>query len=177
MEDRDVFSSLPEELRKMICYKIPILFFVSQTFAKPLLSVNEKMNVLLEMGYNVEFKKDKIVWRIWDEIIYENDLALGEKRWYKLGLYHRINGPAVEMLERPGCGTTQEHYPIEDCNVKKMWYLNGMLHRENGPAVEVSNGTKKWYYYGNLHRVNGPAIEFHYGWKLWYLNGKRIKVP
>jgi len=44
------------------------------------------------------------------------------------GLYHRLDGPAIEYL-----------------NGDKSWYKEGRRHRENGPAIEYPNGTKYWY--------------------------------
>lgn len=53
----------------------------------------------------------------------------GNKFWYKDGLFHRIDGPAVELA-----------------NGHKEWYKEDNLHREDGPAVESHNGDKAWYY-------------------------------
>ena len=72
----------------------------------------------------------------------------------KAGLYHRIDGPAIEYVN----GTT-------------MWCLNGLLHRVGGPAIEYVNRTKEWYQQGKRHRVDGPAIEWSNGSEGWYLEG------
>lgn len=77
--------------------------------------------------------------------------------WYRNGLLHREDGPAVEYFS----GT-------------KFWYLDEVLHRESGPAIEYENGTKHWYIYGKHHREDGPAIEFEDGGKHWYLNGEPL---
>lgn len=50
--------------------------------------------------------------------------------WYKDGVPHREDGPAVES------------------SYSKEWYLNGKTHREDGPAVEFSGGSKRWFLYG-----------------------------
>ena len=47
------------------------------------------------------------------------------------GLYHRVDGPAVEWV-----------------NGSKEWYQNGKLHRENGPALEWYNGSEEWHFKG-----------------------------
>ena len=52
----------------------------------------------------------------------------GDKYWYKNGLKHREDEPAVE-------------YP----NGIKIWYKEGNLHRENGPAVTYPGGEKQWW--------------------------------
>ncbi len=52
----------------------------------------------------------------------------GDCTWYKNGLWHREDGPAVEWLDGTKC-----------------WYVNGDQHRTDGPAVEYPNGTKYWY--------------------------------
>lgn len=47
------------------------------------------------------------------------------------GLYHRIDGPALE-------GT----------NGHKAWFINGVRHREDGPAVEYADGAFSYYLNG-----------------------------
>ena len=59
--------------------------------------------------------------------------ANGAKFWYKNGLYHREDGPAIEWN-----------------NGDKVWFKNGLRHREDGPAVEWYGGMKFWYYEGIL---------------------------
>ena len=61
----------------------------------------------------------------------------GTKRWYNEdGLYHRLDGPAIELL-----------------NGTKRWYLNGKQHRLDGPAVEHYDGWYEWW-------ANGCPISF-----------------
>jgi len=86
--------------------------------------------------------------------VYLHEYPNGSKHWFKNGIPHRDNGPA-----------------IEHDNGDKSWYQNGMRHRDNGPAIEYANGTKSWYQCGKLHRDDGPAIEYANGSKLWYKNG------
>ncbi len=59
----------------------------------------------------------------------------GNKRWYKNGRLHRVNGPAIEYT-----------------NGTKHWYQHGKRHRLDGAAIEFSHGTKRWY-------VRGVKIE------------------
>lgn len=81
--------------------------------------------------------------------------------WYKNGLYHRLDGPAV-------IGPDHEVY--------KVWYKDGRRHREDGPAL-VTDNCEKWYFNGLLHRDGGPAI-FYYktGTYAWYKNGFRHRL-
>lgn len=59
-------------------------------------------------------------------------------RYFKNGLHHREDGPAVEFMS----GT-------------KYWYINGLYHREDGPAREFYNGnSKNWYYRGKCFGYN-----------------------
>ena len=51
----------------------------------------------------------------------------GTIKWYKNGLLHREDGPAIEWADGG-----------------KEWYINDKLHREDGPAVEYSDGTKNF---------------------------------
>jgi hypothetical protein len=50
--------------------------------------------------------------------------------WYKDGLLHRENAPAVIKSS------------------VNMWYDNGYYHRLNGPALEFPDGTKRWFIEG-----------------------------
>jgi hypothetical protein len=77
--------------------------------------------------------------------------------WYKYGLLHREDGPAIEKAD----GT-------------KEWYLNGKLNRKNGAAIEYPNGVRTWYTNGKLNRRDGPAIEYPSGVGCWYINDKRL---
>ena len=80
----------------------------------------------------------------------------GKKEWYKEGLLHREDGPAIEWES----GT-------------KEWYKEGLLHRVDGPACEYSNGTKYWYKEGKKHREDGPAVEHADGAKEWWVEGTK----
>ena len=63
-----------------------------------------------------------------DGTIQQIKISSEEKRWYKNGLLHREDGPAVEFF-----------------NGTKFWYKNGDYHREDGPAIECPSGSKLWY--------------------------------
>ena len=52
------------------------------------------------------------------------------RAWFKNGLLHRKDGPAV----------------VDFCGIQKLWYQNGQLHRENGPAViDIGTSKESWY--------------------------------
>ena len=53
------------------------------------------------------------------------------KQFFKNGLWHRDNGPAVEYK-----------------NGDKYWCKEGEYHRVDGPAIELNNGIKYWFYEG-----------------------------
>jgi len=62
----------------------------------------------------------------------------GTKRWYKDGMRHRDDGPAV-------CeATTRQGVIVEYANGTKFWYKDGMSYREDGPAEEWADGGKCW---------------------------------
>jgi len=65
----------------------------------------------------------------------------GNKAYFKDGLLHRKNKPAIELI-----------------NGIKQWHLNGEKHRIGGPAVSTPEGTEYWYQFGYLHRLDGPAV-------------------
>lgn len=52
-----------------------------------------------------------------------------EKMFRTHELFHRVGGPAVEIIY--GDGLSYYH-----------WYKDGLEHREDGPSFEVSNGRK-----------------------------------
>lgn len=58
------------------------------------------------------------------------------KRWFKNGLKHRDNGPAI----------------ASDDDQEVHWYREGLKHRDDGPAITLSDGTSRWY-------VNGEVAE------------------
>lgn len=96
--------------------------------------------------------------------------------WYRNGVLHRENGPAVE------CENGEKH-----------WFIDGKHHRDDGPAQIWSNidywfthgkiptnvedlgirieYSMYWFIEDKLHREDGPAIELSDETKEWYLNG------
>lgn len=66
-----------------------------------------------------------------------NITSQGNKYWYKDSLFHRENGPAIELTDG-----------------YKKWYINGQLHREDGPAIEYANGYKSWHLNGERIHCN-----------------------
>jgi hypothetical protein len=55
----------------------------------------------------------------------------GTKNYYLNGLFHRLDGPAIESVHG-----------------YKSWFQHGNLHRLDGPAVEAGNSYKSWYFHG-----------------------------
>lgn len=51
----------------------------------------------------------------------------GDKYWYKNGLHHREDGPAIIGISG-----------------FKAWWIDGKKHRTDGPAIEYTNGGKEW---------------------------------
>jgi protein associated with RNAse G/E len=54
----------------------------------------------------------------------------GTTYWFKNGIIHRENGPAIEYKEG-----------------KKVWIKNGKMHREDGPAVTFFS-SEEWFIEG-----------------------------
>ena len=71
--------------------------------------------------------------------------------WYKDGLFHREDGPAIEWADG-----------------SKAWYLNGQKHRIDGPAVEWADGHKQWF----LNGVEYSKEEFNQWLEKYQLNKK-----
>jgi len=68
--------------------------------------------------------------------------------WYKNGLHHREDGPALIMKD----GT-------------KFWYRNGLLHRDDGPAVEWADGATEWFRDGKPYNNQKPSGECVYAYQ------------
>lgn len=107
------------------------------------------------------------------------EIMEGSKEYWVNGKLHRTDGPAIESSNgnKEWYLNDKRHRAdgpaMEFANNHKEWYLNGQLHRIGGPAVETNNSST-WYVNGKLHREDGPAIEYHNGFKEYYLNGARI---
>jgi hypothetical protein len=103
--------------------------------------------------------------------------ANGDKFWYRDGKLHRLDGPAEEYASGTRCWYKDGKCHREDgpsceySNGDKIWHRHGKFHREDGPACEYSDGTKKWYRDGKLHREDGPACEYSDGRKMWHNDG------
>lgn len=61
-------------------------------------------------------------------------LIAGNLTWYKDGIIHREDGPAIIYTSG-----------------RKEWLQNGFLHREGGPAIESESGSKFWILNGKYH--------------------------
>lgn len=108
--------------------------------------------------------------------------------WYKNGVIHNDNAPAIITKESSGKWTKEwyrngelhrdgDEPAIIDSDDNKQWYKNGKLHREgDNPAIIFSNGDKFWYKDGYIHRNNAPAAigmgKSLENWEQWYKNGK-----
>jgi hypothetical protein len=64
----------------------------------------------------------------------------GTRYWYRNGLLHREDGPAVEWADG-----------------SREWWLHGELHRIDGPAIERADGTLEWWYDGEQQPEGGAV--------------------
>jgi hypothetical protein len=81
----------------------------------------------------------------------------GDKFWYKDGLPHREDGPAIIYK-----------------NGYVAYCIHGKYHREDGPAVRNCDGSLNWYIDGIRHRSDGPAYQFGDQYFDWFYNGHFI---
>ena len=65
----------------------------------------------------------------------------GTKCWYKDGLAHRDDGPAI--IYRDGA----QH-----------WYKNGVCHRDYGPASIYCDGSQAWYKEGEEYEPSAHDL-------------------
>jgi len=68
------------------------------------------------------------------------DSITGDICWFKDGILHREDGPAIELA-----------------NGTKRWFVNGKRHRADGPAVELANG--KMYYFLNGNKLTKKEFD------------------
>jgi hypothetical protein len=131
------------------------------------------------------------------------EIRIDGQYWHdKEGQVHRIDGPAIELLDgskswyingmKIVCENNEQFLeivsmnkfdnPIIDENNNKRWYNDKrQLHREDGPAVEYIEGAKWWYINDQRHRLDGPAIvwtdtdyQYYQNDKLHRLDGPAI---
>lgn len=109
----------------------------------------------------MQSKIDSIGNKFWiiDGWLHLSELMDGTKEYWKMGLRHREDGPAVE-----------------NCNGNNIYYQHNKLHRVGGPAIEYANGDKSYYQNGELHREDGPAREGSDGIIEYWLNGEQVHV-
>ena len=118
------------------------------------------------------------------EFAHKNAENIGGHRWYKNGMLHRENGPAIQRFDGSFAFMLDNKYHrdngqpavvyIDDGKtVREEWWFNGERHRANGPAVTTKFGEEQWYWKGQFHRDDGPAITNYEGVKCWYKHGVR----
>lgn len=106
----------------------------------------------------------------------------GKTCWYRHGVLHRENGPAVFRL-----GGNEEWYrdgklhradgpAVMYGDGGQEWFLNGEMHRDDGPAATASDKTMYWYQHGKRHRVDGPAVMYPDGSEEWWVDFKPHRV-
>ncbi len=103
----------------------------------------------------------------------------GTRKWYREGLRHREDGPAVIWPDgqqewwRKGKLHRDDGPAVIFADGGRQWYRDGRRHRDDGPAVVLITGYRSWWRDGLLHREGGPAAIFPDGTKEWYRNGLR----
>jgi len=75
--------------------------------------------------------------------------------YHKIGILHRINGPAISYT-----------------NGNKEYLQFGKRHRVDGPALQWSDHKEYWEF-GELHRIDGPAIQ-DIDYTEYWEHGKKI---
>lgn len=101
-------------------------------------------------------------------------------RWFKDGLLHREDGPAVKTKDGAerwyqNGKLHREDGPAIVSEKEQVWALNGRFHRgDDKPAVLREDKTQAWFIDGYRHRENGPAVIKADGTKEWYVRGRQI---
>lgn len=89
--------------------------------------------------FKVKLKKEDFVFQIKRKEVWFNDQLKIEfpnnvENWYKNGVLHREDGPAV----------------VNGIHIE--WHLNGKLHRTDGPAMQYYD-IEEWYINGEKQDV------------------------
>ena len=113
----------------------------------PIINIDTVLEVLKKKtkDNSISIKKNNI------EIIYllhENKIR--NKKWYKDGLKHIIDGPALIAY-------------INGQKLIEVWYIDGLKHRIDEPAVITYDEhgiiiMEEWYKDGLAHRIDEPAV-------------------
>ena len=122
-----------------------------------------KRKYVLDTARNLQLAADAgldVLWLIEEAGLTVGPLVYsdGAEFWYKDGLRHRDDGPAITW-------TTGSQF----------WYQNDWLHRTDGPAAIYASGTRRWFRRGLLHRIGGPAVVYADGEKQWFVDGQYIR--
>jgi hypothetical protein len=96
---------------------------------------------------------------LFEQDCYAYTNSFNDRFYRENGVYHRLNGPAIEWG-----------------NGDKYWMIYGNCHRLDGPAIERVNGQKEWWVDGKRHRLDGPAVEDVDGYKAWWVDGKEYQT-
>lgn len=153
-------------------------YFVFKTKMKLFLnhSITNEFNINVYGRYLREFKEHSNITGI--NVI--TDESRQSVSWYKDGLLHREDGPAI-VDKRKG---TQEWWlngerhrldgpALIFQNNHQYWFQFGKIHSDDGPAI-IRGDSKEWWKNGFLHREDGPAIEDGRNGRSWFLNGRLV---
>jgi len=140
--------------------------FVKEKTLSSLHNIGAPSFIILEITYRsgrlpgdlrgANFKSIKESWNICGKTHRDNgpaiiDLNNNFKYYYKNGMRHRADGPAVEeIFYKRG----EYEYVVE-----------GRWHRMDGPAIKRANGDELWYHRG-YHLFTNPSMHQVAEWKL-----------
>ncbi len=100
----------------------------------------------------------------------------GRSSWWRHGVLHREDGPAVEGPRSEWWLDGRRHRAdgpaAEGGGAPTEWWLDGERHRTDGPAVVWPDGTREWWAHGRRHRPDGPAVEKVEGDLEWWVDGQ-----
>ena len=114
-------DSLPIELIHLIASHGPSVYYglLGYKFFTNSLTFDKQLDFKILFGYSIKITNYSI-------------------EWYRNGLLHRDDGPALEY----------------DNGIKE-WYCDGLLYRDDGPAIEYADGAKEWWQNDQLQRREG----------------------
>ena len=171
-----------------INYEKKIMFVIWETKVRSWYSFEEKKEFFLESQND----KPAVI------------NSQGEKLWYKHGVFHRENGPAIITENRDYYWENNKHIKTiekkknNSFNLMELYqkykkkYPNvpykistklneifcidktGTYHSYDDAPAIINYYCKKWYRHGEFHRENGPAV-ISSNHKSYWLDGRLIK--
>ena len=106
----------------------------------------------------------------------------GREEWYRNGVLHRLDGPAIISYEYTAYYNDGKRHRLNGPAIMMQnpnqveYFINGERHRLDGAAIICTNGYQSYFINGHCHRLNGPAVIHPDGSEEYYIDGKEVNA-